>query len=86
MTRLVGVAALVLAPSLTVVPSVYEVLRQSIDSGRAIWSSPAAGVRLNAEPELPLTICQPWNVVKPSWFMSSGSKLSRTAACPAHSR
>jgi hypothetical protein len=34
-TTVTAVAALVRVPSLTVVPSVYEVLRQSIRSGRA---------------------------------------------------
>ena len=59
MTTVTGVGcARVGSVAHVVTSSVYEVLRQSISSGRAIWSSPADGVTLNTEPGLPLTICQ----------------------------
>ena len=65
-TTVTGVAALVLAPSLTVVPSVYEVLRQSMSNGRATSSVTRRSAQtLNTESVLPLVICKFWKVVKP---------------------
>src|SRR3982750_4497723 len=70
--------ALVFVPSPTLLPSVYEVRRQSISSGCATVRLPAASYS-NAWFTLPLVIAHGPKVVKPGWFVSSRSVASTLA-------